>query len=163
MDSLEFLLVLSAIVLFSALLYQSRSAQFRARLFLMKSAIGFGPCSGATWMVAPLKPLKRSRRPIRWISLEEFEGILNENPEDLLVLDLRADARWAPFPVPNADVLPVRPDELPGILAWLPSSQRVVFYGVRDPWISAIEKSPSMAGCTPAFLLDDSFEPFKAA
>ena len=160
MASFEFLLALSAIALLGSLFFQSRFAQYRARQYVSASVTTFHPSRRIH--LAPLPP-KRAKRPMRFISLDEFRKLLKENPNDLIVLDFRNDARSAGFPVEGACVLPVQPDELQEILAWLPSSQSIVFYGVRTPWISTIERSLSMAGSAPIYFLDSGFSYPEAA
>ncbi len=160
MAFLEPLLVLSAISLLSSLFFSSRFAQFRPRQYVSANVTTF-PSSHRPHL-APL-PAKRARRPIRIISLDEFRKLLKEGPDDLIVLDFRNDARSAGFPIQGACVLPVRPDELQEILAWLPSNQSVVFYGVRTPWISTIERSLWMVGSGPIYFLDSGFSYPEAA
>jgi hypothetical protein len=160
MASFEFLLVLSAIALLGSLFLQSRLAQIRARQYVSANITTFH--SSQRIQLAPLPP-KRAKRPMRFISLDEFRKLLKENPDDLIVLDFRNDARLAGFPVQDACVLPVRPDELQEILAWLPSNQSVVFYGVRTPWISTIERSLSVEGSAPIYFLDSGFSYPEAA
>lgn len=160
MASFEFLLVLSAIALLSSLFFQSRFAQFRARQYVSANVTSFPPARSIH--LVPL-PAKRARRPMRIISLDEFRKLLKESPDDLIVLDFRNDARSAGFPVQGACVLPVRPEELQEILAWLPSNQSVVFYGVRTPSISTIERSLSMAGSAPIYFLGSGFSYPEAA
>ena len=160
MASFEFLLVLSAIALLSSLFFQSRFAQFRARQYVSANVTTFHPSPRIH--PAPL-PARRVKRPMQIISLDEFRKLLKEIPNDLIVLDFRNDARSAGFPVQGACVLPVRPDELQEILAWLPSNQSVVFYGIRTPWISTIERSLSMAGSAPIYFLDSGFSYPEAA
>lgn len=160
MASFDFLLVLSVIALFGSLALQSRFLQIRARQFVSERAFNYASFP----RIRPVNtPAKRPRRPIRWISFDEFCALLYEEPLDLLVLDLRADAQHSPFPVPAACVLPVHPDELREILDWLPSGQSVVFYGIRGPWIPTIEKSPAMGGSAPFYFLDCGLGHLEAA
>lgn len=152
MASFEFLLFLSAIILLSSLFFQTRLTQLRARQLVDARTANFRQSPLIPWIN---RPLKRQQRPVRWISCEELRKILQENSHDLIVLDLRAETQGTPFPLPEVFVLSIRPDELLEILDWMPSRQCVVFYGIRDPWISAIEKSSSMAGAAPFYFLDD--------
>lgn len=99
------------------------------------------------------KPVRGQRRLMKWISLTEFSGLLERVPDDLVVLDLRYDARQVPFPIAEAFVVPVSPNELLEILFWLPSNRSVVFCGADPLSMVSIEMSPSMAGSAPFYFL----------
>src|ERR1035441_3519832 len=74
---------------------------------------------------------RRQTRVMQWISIGEFLSILAER-SDLIVIDLRANARWDPFPIPTAFALPVAPNELDKALESLPADGCVVFCGASD-------------------------------
>jgi hypothetical protein len=91
------------------------------------------------------------------ISMGEFREVLTKCV-DLIVIDLRTDASWDPFPIPTAFVLPVTPNELISVLDWLPPDRSVAFYGSSDSCISVIEKSSIMRGSAPLYVLGDDFD-----
>lgn len=152
MVSWEFLLLLSSVVLLSSLFFQARFTQGRARQLSVARIGYFGQPRRTAW---GSRPLNLQRRPLRKISFEEFRELLQQKSGNLVVLDLRSEAQANPFPFPEACVLPVRPEELGEILGWMPHSQCTVFYGIRNPWLSALERSSSRAGSAPFYLLDD--------
>ena len=160
MHSFTFLLVLSAAALFSSIYFQSRLSQFRARQLVSARVIEFPPSPRISWVAAPPQS---PRRPMRWISIVELDRIARQNPDNLVVLDLREDAQRDSFPLQLAHVLPVQPHELPEILGWLPSSQSVVFCGASDSWISTIERSRAMSGSATFYFLDVGFDHSEAA
>ncbi len=160
MHSFAFLLVLSSLALLSSIFFQFRLSQFRARQFVAARVLEFPSTSQVSWATA--QPAGK-RRSMRWISILELERIVRENPDDLVVLDLRTDAQRDASPLPLTHVLPVSPHELPDILNWLPSSQCVVFCGASDSWISTIERSLSMSGSAPFYFLDVDFDHSEAA
>jgi hypothetical protein len=90
---------------------------------------------------------------MRWISVHEFMTVLADC-RDLIVIDIRADAQWVPFAIPNTFVLPVTPYELIKVLEWLPSDKTVVFYGASDLSIFMIHTSSLMKGSAPLYLLE---------
>lgn len=153
-------LVLSAISLLSLLWFPSRFWHFRARQFAIAGFTHYRSVPRIPWAAGSMQ---RTKRPVRQITLADFGRLLEANSQGLVVLDLRPDAHWVPFPVRAAYVLRIRPEELPEILAWLPASQSVVFYGARDPWVSVIEKSASKSGSAPFYLLDADLTVWHAA
>jgi hypothetical protein len=90
---------------------------------------------------------------MQWISIGEFLSILAER-SDLIVIDLRANARWDPFPIPTAFALPVAPNELDKALESLPADGCVVFCGASDLSIFMIETSSCMEGSAPLYVLE---------
>jgi hypothetical protein len=70
------------------------------------------------------KPVRGKRRLVQWVSFKEFKSLLEQAPE-LVVFDLRVNACQALFPIAEAFVLPVAPNELMEILVWLPSNRSV--------------------------------------
>jgi hypothetical protein len=101
---------------------------------------------------------------MEWLTFEEFRRLLEQDLDDLVVLDLRLDARRVQFPIAEAFVLPVSPNELMEILVWLPSNRSVVLYGADALCISSIEMSPSMdGGSAPLYFLDDSISRLESA
>jgi len=144
---------LSVILLLSFVYLASRISQFGLAQLRKKSVALSQPSAGLRWVP---DSFKRQRRAILWISLEELKSLLDRDPDDLIVLDLRFEAEWMPpFPLPKAMVLPVTPSELTEILGWLPSKRSLVFYGSCAHWIPAIEECPSIQGEAPFYLLDD--------
>jgi hypothetical protein len=93
-------------------------------------------------------------RTMKWISLGEFTKVLNER-SDLIVIDLRADSPWVPFPASSALVLPVRPDELAQVLDMLPPDRSAAFCGASNLSIFLIETSTCMEGSAPLYVLED--------
>ena len=93
---------------------------------------------------------------MEWLTFEEFRRLLEQDPDDLVVLDLRLDARRVSFPIADAFVLPISANELMEILVWLPPNRSVVFYGADALCITSIEMSPSMEGSAPLYFLDES-------
>ncbi len=95
----------------------------------------------------------RQTRVMQWISIGEFLSILTKR-SDLVVFDLRANAQWDSFPIPTAFALPVNPNELDMLLAWLPADRSVVFYGASNLSIFLIETSRCMEGSAPLYVLE---------
>ena len=95
----------------------------------------------------------RQTRVMQWITIGEFLSHLAKR-SDLVVFDLRANAQWDPFPIPAAFALPVNPNELYALLAWLPADRSVVFYGASNLSIFMIETSPCMEGSAPLYVLE---------
>jgi hypothetical protein len=112
--------------------------------------------------IAP-KPARRQKRPIGWVSFIEFRSLLEQDADGLVVLDLRIDARQVPFPLAEAFALPVTPNELMEILAWLPPNRSVVLYGADAISIVGIERSPSMEGSAPIYFLVDGINRLESA
>jgi hypothetical protein len=73
---------------------------------------------------------------------------------DLIVVDLRAEAKSAPFPVPDALVIPVSPNDLIEMLECLPPDKSVAFCGASNLSIFMITTSPCMEGSAPLYLLE---------
>ncbi len=94
---------------------------------------------------------KVQTRTMKWISIGEFMTVLTKC-SDLIVIDLRADAPFVPFPVPSAFVLPVMPSELVNVLEWLPCDRTVVFCGASDLCILMISTSRCMEGSAPLYV-----------
>ena len=90
---------------------------------------------------------------MKWISIDEFMMILTEC-NDLIVVDLRADAQLVPFPVPTAFVLPVSPNELDTALEMLPADRSAAFCGASNLSIFMIITSPWMEGSAPLYVLE---------
>lgn len=110
-----------------------------------------------------LKLARRQRRLIEWVSFKEFRSLIEQNSDDLVVLDLRADARQVPFPIAEAFVIPVSPNELMEVLVWTPSNRSMVFYGADALCISSIEMSPSIEGSAPFYFLHDGIGHLESA
>jgi hypothetical protein len=95
----------SLIALMGFVWFASRISQPRAHqpFEMMSSTL-------PSWVRIQLSPQRFSKhkRPMRRISLEQFKNLLDQGPDDFLVLDLRINAEWVPFPVADALVLPVR-------------------------------------------------------
>lgn len=92
-------------------------------------------------------------RAVQWISIGEFLSVLTKR-SDLIVIDLRANAQWDPFPIPTAFALPVTANELDTVLEWLPADRSVVFYGASNLSIFMIETSHCMQGSAPLYVLE---------
>jgi hypothetical protein len=99
----------------------------------------------------------KSRRPIIGISFEELENLLQQDPDNLLILDLRMSNQVPSLPVAEALVLTVTPSELTEILIWIPPNRSIVFCGPQSRWQSKIMSSPSIEGTAPFYFLDDNF------
>jgi hypothetical protein len=99
------------------------------------------------------EPAGRQTRVIQWISTCDFLSVLAKR-SDLVVFDLRANAQWDPFPIQSAFALPVDPNELHTLLAWLPADRSVVFYGASNLSIFMIETSQCMDGSAPLYILE---------
>jgi nucleotide-binding universal stress UspA family protein len=87
------------------------------------------------------------------VSIGEFTAIRAES-SDLIVIDLRADAKRVPFPVPNVSVIPVAENELTGVLEGLPADRSVAFCGASDLSIFLITTSHCMEGSAPFYVLE---------
>lgn len=100
------------------------------------------------------KPARPEERLLNWISIDEFMKFLAKQ-SDLIVVDLRSEARHESFPVPlDAMLLPVEAYELTDVLESLPPDRAVVFHGVSDLSILMIEASSRMKGAAPVYILD---------
>jgi hypothetical protein len=95
----------------------------------------------------------RQTRVMQWISIGEFPSVLTKY-SDLIVIDLRSNAEWDPFPIPTAFALPVSPNELDTVLEWLPPDRSLVFYGASNLSIFMIETSNCMQGSAPLYVLE---------
>jgi hypothetical protein len=103
------------------------------------------------------------KRAVQWMSFGEFLTLLTKC-SDLIVIDLREDAQWVPFPGPAAVfVLPVAPHELTDVLERLPADRVVVFYGVSDLNILTIETSSRIKGSAALYALDGDPDDLEAA
>lgn len=92
-------------------------------------------------------------RPMKWISIGELMALRAEC-SDLVVIDLRADAKRVPFPVPNVSVIPVAQNELTEVLERLPADQSVAFCGASDLSIFLIATSHCLEGSAPFYVLE---------
>ena len=92
-------------------------------------------------------------RLMKWISIGEFMEILAKR-SDLIVIDLRADAKRAPFPVPDVSVLPIAPDDLTEVLEGLPADTSVAFCGASNLCIFLIATSRCLEGSAPFYVLE---------
>ena len=99
----------------------------------------------------------KSRRPIVRISLEELENLLQQDPDNILILDLRMSNQVPSLPVGDALVLTVTENELTEILVWIPPNCSIVFCGPHSRWDAQIMSSPSIKGTAPFYFLDDNF------
>ncbi len=97
------------------------------------------------------------RRMMSWISIGEFMSVLGKC-SDLIVIDLRAEARSAPFYFPDTLILPVAPNDLTEVLECLPSNKSVAFYGASNLSIFLITTSPCMEGSAPLYLLEGDLD-----
>ncbi len=124
---------------------QSRSRKFCNRLrSVTKPSVPLG--------IVPASAEGQARR-MQWISVDEFLAMLTDC-SDLTVIDLRADAQWAPFPAPTAFIIPVVPNELDEVLECLPADRSVVFCGASNFIILTILTSSCMHGSAPLYFLE---------
>lgn len=99
------------------------------------------------------EPPERQTRLVRWISTSEFMAVLTKC-SDLIVIDLRAEAKSAPFPVSDALVIPVAPNDLIEVLECLPQDKSVALCGASNLSIFLITTSPCMEGSAPLYVLE---------
>jgi hypothetical protein len=92
-------------------------------------------------------------RLIRWISVREFMTVL-AGCGDLIVIGIREDTQWVPFPIPATFVLPVTPNELIEVLERLPAKRTVAFYGASNLSIFMIHTNPLTKDSTPLYVLE---------
>jgi len=109
-----------------------------------------------------LEPAAGQTRVMQWISIGEFLSVLTKR-SDLIVIDLRPNAEWDPFPISTAFALPVTPNELDTVLEWLPADRSVVFYGASNLSIFMIETSHCMQGSAPLYVLEGDLKFAEAA
>lgn len=107
----------------------------------------------STDLVNVSEPDEKQSRLMRWISIGEFIAVLKKC-SDLIVIDLRAEAKSAPFPVPGTLVLPVAPNDLIEVLGCLPPDKSVAFCGASNLCIFLIATSPCMEGSAPLYVLE---------
>jgi hypothetical protein len=125
---------------------QSRSRKFCKRLrSVTKPSVPLG--------IVPASAEEQTRR-MQWISIDEFLAVLTRC-SDLIVIDLRADAQWAPFPTPAGFVIPVVLNELDEVLERLPADRSVVFCGASNFIVLTILTSSCMHGSAPFYFLED--------
>lgn len=125
----------------------------RTRRQAFRNGIASDSQPGAPLPSAP-EPARAGARVLKWISIDEFMAVLAKC-KDLILVDLREDAQWVPFPVQAAVfVLPVALHELTEVLERLPADRVVVFYGVSDLSILMIEISSRMKGLAQLYVLD---------
>jgi hypothetical protein len=106
-----------------------------------------------TNLVTVPEPEEEQGRLMRWISIGEFMAVVKEC-SDLIVIDLRAQAKSTPFPVPVSLVLPVSPNNLIEVLESLPPGKSVAFCGASNLCIFLISTSRSMEGSAPFYVLE---------
>ena len=113
----------------------------------------------------PVEPesAQQQTRLMKWISIDEFMTLLGNESNHPVVVDLRPDSLWTPFPVPDAFVLRLTPHDLVDVLAWLPGDRSVVFYGASSFCIFLIEISVCMEGSAPLYFLERDFCRLEAA
>jgi hypothetical protein len=99
------------------------------------------------------EPEEEQGRLMRWISIGEFMAVLKKC-SDLIVIDLRAEAKSTPFPVPVPLVLPVAPNDLIEVLESLPPDKSVAFCGASNLCIFLISTSRCMEGSAPLYVLE---------
>ncbi len=97
---------------------------------------------------------QRPTRMTKWLSLNEFMTLFGEESNHPVVIDLRPESQWTPFPVPGVFVLRLTPHDLVDVLAWLPEDRSVVFYGASNFCIFLIEISGCMEGSAPLYFLE---------
>jgi hypothetical protein len=143
-------LILLVFVLAVSLFAEWRTRQSRSRKF----------CSRLRSVIQPSVPLGIVRAPaegqtrrMRWISIGEFFAVLTRC-SDLIVIDLRPDAQWVPFPAPAAFVIPVVLNELDEVLECLPADRSVVFCGASNFIILTILTNSCMRGSAPLYILE---------
>ncbi|MFZ0744062.1 MAG: hypothetical protein WAM85_06635 [Terracidiphilus sp.] len=99
------------------------------------------------------EPEENQGRLMRWISVGEFMAVLKKC-SDLIVIDLRAEAKTKPFPVRDALVLPVAPNDLIEVRECLPPGKSVAFCGASNLCIFLIATSPCMRASAPFYVLE---------
>lgn len=151
MYSLWFLLAMAL----AGLMYQVWRTSWSGRLEYeeAKPSIPETPTAHAS---AP-EPEETPGRMMKWISIDEFMAVLRKC-SDLIVIDLRAEAKSAPLYVPDRFVLPVAPNDLIEVLECLPSNRSVAFYGASNLSIFLITTSPCMEGSAPLYLLEGDLD-----
>ena len=104
-------------------------------------------------LVSVPEPEEEQGRLMRWISIGEFMAVLKKC-SDLIVIDLRAEAKSSPFPVLVPLVLPVAPNDMIEVLESLPSDKSVAFCGASNLCIFLISTSRCMEGSAPLYVLE---------
>lgn len=99
------------------------------------------------------EPEVKPGRMMRWISFGEFASV-RRNCSDLIVIDLRSEAKSARFPLSGSNVLPVTGNELIQVLKCLPPDKSVAFCGASNLSIFLIATSPCMEGSAPLYVLE---------
>jgi hypothetical protein len=100
------------------------------------------------------EPAQKQTRPTKWISVDVFRTLLGDESNHPVVIDLRPESQWTPFPIPDVFVLRLAPQDLIDVLAWLPPDRSVVFYGASNFSIFLIEISGCMEGSAPLYFLE---------
>jgi hypothetical protein len=118
----------------------------------LENGISSGQTHSSEFRTVPESSTAETRE-MKWIQFEEFLPIL-ETTKDLIVIDLRPDARWHPFSIRDVLVLPVAMNELIETLECLPSDRSVAFVGATSLCIFLISTSSCMRGSAPLYVLE---------
>lgn len=76
--------------------------------------------------------------------------------DDLILIDLGPRFRETPIPLPAAHILSISPDELEGLLRWLPAATSVALCGATDACASAFQICHRISGTAPIYVLTEA-------
>lgn len=97
-------------------------------------------------------------RRIERISMKDADHLMQDS-QDMILIDLRPDWGRTPIPFPVANILFVPPNQLDGILSWLPSASSVALYCTSECYFGVMRTVLHLSGSAPVYLLSESFIP----
>jgi len=134
------------------------SASDKTKMLGCATSLPPTPISSTTSLVQVVQ----KKREIKWISTKEFEALLR-NCQEVILIDLRSQVRREPIPFPLAHVLYVDSRHLLDILNWLPAASSAVLYGTPDLCASVLWTVRNISGFAPFYVLTEAPMPFGLA
>jgi hypothetical protein len=99
----------------------------------------------------------RKHREVRRISTQDLRYLVYKS-DDLILIDLRPPLAAKPIPLPAAHILSVSPDELEGLLRWLPPATSAALWGGTYACASAAQVCHGISGTAPIYVLAEAPE-----
>ena len=97
----------------------------------------------------------RRHREVLRISTKDLRYLAYKS-DDLILVDLGPRLRGTPVPLPPAHILSISPNELQGLLRWLPPATSLALCGDTDVCDSAIQACRGISGTAPIYILAES-------
>jgi hypothetical protein len=76
--------------------------------------------------------------------------------DDLILIDLRPPSEATPIPLPTTHILSASPDQLRGLLRWLPPATSAALCGGGDVCALAIQACRGISGTAPIYVLTET-------